>query len=63
MIYLQLLWGFLQVGLFSFGGAYGAIPVIREVVMKYGWVSEEKFAYLAKRSKVCCILCRNFKKC
>lgn len=46
MIYLQLLWGFLQVGLFSFGGAYGAIPVIREVVMKYGWVSEEKFAYL-----------------
>lgn len=46
MIYLELLWGFLQVGLFSFGGAYGAIPVIREVVMKYGWVSEEKFAYL-----------------
>ena len=46
MIYLELIWGFLQVGLFSFGGAYGAIPVIREVVMKYGWVSEEKFAYL-----------------
>ena len=46
MIYLELLWGFLQVGLFSFGGAYGAIPVIREVVMKYSWVSEEKFAYL-----------------
>lgn len=46
MIYLELIWGFLQVGLFSFGGAYGAIPVIREVVMKYGWCSEEKFAYL-----------------
>ena len=46
MIYLELLWGFLKVGLFSFGGAYGAIPVIREVVMDYGWVSEEKFAYL-----------------
>ena len=46
MVYLELLIGFLQVGLFSFGGAYGAIPVIREVVMKYGWVTEEKFAYL-----------------
>ena len=46
MIYLDLFLGFLEVGLFSFGGAYGAIPVIREVVMQNGWVSEEKFAYL-----------------
>ena len=46
MIYLDLFLGFLKVGLFSFGGAYGAIPVIREVVMANGWVTEEKFAYL-----------------
>ena len=46
MIYLELIWGFLKVGLFSFGGAYGANPVIREVVMEIGWVTEEKFAYL-----------------
>lgn len=46
IVYWELFIGFLQVGLFSFGGAYGAIPVIREVVMKYGWVTEEKFAYL-----------------
>lgn len=46
MIYLDLFLGFLKVGLFSFGGAYGAIPVIREVVMANNWVSEEKFAYL-----------------
>ena len=46
MIYLDLFLGFLKVGLFSFGGAYGAIPVIREVVMANGWCSEEKFAYL-----------------
>lgn len=46
MIYLELIWGFLKVGLFSFGGAYGAIPVIREVVMENGWCTEEKFAYL-----------------
>lgn len=46
MIYWDLFLGFLKVGLFSFGGAYGAIPVIREVVMENAWVTEEKFAYL-----------------
>lgn len=46
MIYLDLFLGFLQVGCFSFGGAYGAIPVIREIVMKYGWMDEAKFSYI-----------------
>ena len=41
MICLDLLIGFLKVGCFSFGGAYAAIPLIREVVLSYGWVSEE----------------------
>lgn len=41
MIYLDLLIGFLKVGLFSFGGAYGAIPLIRDVVLSYGWIDEE----------------------
>ena len=41
MIYLELLIGFLKIGLFSFGGAYAAIPLIREVVLSYGWLTEE----------------------
>ena len=41
MIYLNLLLGFLKVGLFSFGGAYSAIPLIREVVLSYGWMNED----------------------
>ena len=41
MIYLELLIGFLKVGCFSFGGAYAAIPLIREVVLSYGWIKEE----------------------
>ena len=40
MIYLQLIIGFLKVGLFSFGGAYGAIPLIRDVVLSYQWIDE-----------------------
>ena len=41
MIYLELFIGFLTVGLFSFGGAYAAIPLIRDVVLSYGWLSDE----------------------
>lgn len=41
MILWELFIGFLKVGCFSFGGAYAAIPLIREVVLSYGWVSEE----------------------
>lgn len=41
MILLELFFGFLKVGLFSFGGAYSAIPLIREVVLSYGWLTEE----------------------
>lgn len=40
MIYLELFWGFLKVGCFSFGGAYGAIPLIRDVVRSYGWLDD-----------------------
>ena len=41
MIYLDLFLGFLKVGCFAFGGAYGAIPLIRDVVLSYGWLSDE----------------------
>lgn len=51
MIYLELLIGFLIVGCFSFGGAYSAIPLIKEVVMFYGWLSEDTFAYFVAVSE------------
>lgn len=46
MTYLELLVGFLKVGCFSFGGAYGAIPLIRDIVMSYGWMTEEELTYM-----------------
>ena len=46
MIYLDLFLGFLKVGLFAFGGAYGAIPLIRDVVLSYGWLSDEALSYM-----------------
>ena len=51
MIYLDLLIGFLKVGCFAFGGAYGAIPLIRDVVMSYGWLSDEMFTYMVAVSE------------
>ena len=44
-IYWDLLVGFLKVGCFAFGGAYGAIPLIREVVLDYGWLTDERLSY------------------
>ena len=41
MIYWDLMIGFLKVGLFAFGGAYGAIPLIRDVVLSYGWLEDD----------------------
>ena len=46
MIYLDLFLGFLKVGCFAFGGAYGAIPLIRDVVLSYGWLSDEMLTYM-----------------
>ena len=46
MIYFDLFIGFLKVGFFSFGGAYGAIPVIRDVVLSYGWIGDEMLTYM-----------------
>lgn len=43
MIYLSLFWEFLKIGMFSFGGAYGAIPMIREAVISRGWLDEDMF--------------------
>jgi len=41
MIYAELFLGFLIVGLLSFGGAYAAIPLIRDVVLLFGWADED----------------------
>lgn len=46
MIYLDLFLGFLKVGCFAFGGAYGAIPLIRDVVTSYGWLNDEMLTYM-----------------
>lgn len=45
MIYLELLWSFFQIGLFSIGGGYAAMPLIQhQVVDLHPWLSMAQFA-------------------
>ena len=46
MIYLKLFVAFLEVGLFSFGGGYVSIPLIREIVLSYGWMDDEMLTHM-----------------
>lgn len=43
MIYLTLFLEFFKIGLFSFGGAFGMLPLIEETVLKHGWLNENDF--------------------
>ena len=46
MIWLKLFWDFFKVSCFTFGGAYGAIPLIRDMVLQNGWLSDEQISYM-----------------
>ena len=47
MIYLQLFLSFLQVGAFSIGGGYAAMPLIQsQVVTSHGWLTMSEFTDL-----------------
>ena len=42
MIYLELFLNFIKIGLVSFRGGYGMIPLIQETVVTKGWLSQEQ---------------------
>ena len=53
MIYLQLFLSFLQVGMFSFGGGYAAMPLIQgQVVTGHHWLSMSEFTDLITISQM-----------
>lgn len=53
MIYLQLFLSFLQIGAFSFGGGYAAMPLIQsQVVDSHKWLSMAEFTNLITISQM-----------
>lgn len=43
MIYLKLFYEFFLIGLFTFGGGYAMIPLIKETVVNNGWLTLDEF--------------------
>ena len=53
MIYLQLFLSFFQIGLFSFGGGYAAMPLIQGQIVKiHGWMTMSEFTDLITISQM-----------
>ena len=53
MIYLQLFLSFLQIGAFSLGGGYAAMPLIQnQVVQLHPWLSQSEFTDLITISQM-----------
>ena len=42
MIYLELFLTFFEIGLFTFGGGYAMISLIRDKALTLGWLTEEE---------------------
>lgn len=53
MIYLQLLYSYLKIGFFGFGGGYAMLSLIQsEVVVKRGWMTGQEFADIVAISQI-----------
>ena len=39
----ELFFTFAKIGCFTFGGGYAMIPLMRQVVLKYEWATENEF--------------------
>jgi len=49
---LKLFLAFLQVGLFTFGGGYAMLPLVRQQVVQGGWMSTDEFTNLLAISQM-----------
>ena len=52
MLYWQLLFSFLKIGLFAFGGGYAMIPLIQAEILGQGWLSAQEFANIVAVSQM-----------
>ena len=52
MIYLELLVTFFKIGLFSFGGGYGMIPLIEREIVSRSWLTGTEFVDIISISEM-----------
>ena len=52
MIFLELMWEFLKVGFFSFGGGYATLPFLYHISANYGWFSSKQLSDMIAISSI-----------
>lgn len=52
MIYLRLIWSYLKIGLFGFGGGYAMLSLIEREIVGPGWISEKMFTDIVAISQM-----------
>lgn len=52
MIYLKLIWAYLKIGLFGFGGGYAMLALIEREIVGPGWISEKMFTDIVAISQM-----------
>lgn len=52
MIYLRLIWSYLKIGLFGFGGGYAMLALIESEIVGNGWISEKTFTDIVAISQM-----------
>ncbi|MBD5226059.1 MAG: chromate transporter [Bacteroidales bacterium] len=52
MIYLKLIWSYLKIGLFGFGGGYAMLSLIEKEIVGPGWITEKMFTDIVAISQM-----------
>lgn len=52
MIYLKLIWAYLKIGLFGFGGGYAMLSLIESAIVGPGWITEQMFTDIVAISQM-----------
>ena len=42
MVFLALFWEYFKIGLFTIGGGYAMLPMVQQVIEKYGWLTRKE---------------------
>ena len=51
-IYWQLIWAYIKIGLFGFGGGYAMLSLVQQAVVEPGWISESMFTDIVAISQM-----------
>lgn len=51
-IYLKLIWAYLKIGIFGFGGGYAMLSLVEKAVVEPGWISETMFTDIVAISQM-----------